>query len=319
MKIVFFGTPEFASYILKEIVDHQIEVAGVVTSPDRPAGRGRKLRPSDVKEFAQKAIPETPLLQPESLKDPDFIEQLKSFNADVFVVVAFRMLPREVWTIPPRGSFNLHASLLPAYRGAAPIQHAILSGEKITGVTTFLLDEDIDTGRILLQKEVAITLTETGGTLHDKLMIEGAKLVIKTLKLIGSTPEGEPMGVPQRDGRELSYAPKLFKEDRLLHFQSSSAEELHLRVRALNPYPAAYAHQLSPEDQEMKIYTTRVHPALPGATPGDMQIIDNGKSIAIQCLEGALEILELQLPSKRRMSVYDFLLGNMPTSEVKFE
>lgn len=318
MKIVFFGTPEFAAHILQSLVTEAYDIVGVVTTPDRPTSRGRKLRPSAVKEMALAELPEVPILQPEKLRDEHFLTELKSLQADLFVVVAFRMLPKEVWAMPSRGSFNLHASLLPKFRGAAPIQHAILSGESVTGVTTFLLDKDIDTGRILLQVEVPITQDDTGGTLHDKLMIRGAQLVAETIDYLANKPESADLGTPQPEVENLPLAPKIFKEDRHLSFATQSADQLLLRVRALSPYPAAYAQQVEPQEQEIKILSAAVIPSILNAQPGELHLIREGKSLAIQCSEGALELIEIQMPSKRATPVQDFLNGNTPPEGALF-
>lgn len=321
LRIVFFGTPEFASYTLERMAEEQIEVVGVVTPPDRPRGRGHRLAPSRVKEVAQRCYPSLPILQPESLKDPGFLGELQKLRADLFIVIAFRMLPREVWAMPPLGTFNLHASLLPDYRGAAPIQHAIMQGETETGVTTFFLNEAIDEGRILLQQKVPITPEDTGGTLHDKLMKVGAEVVLQTIQLLataGTEVETKPQ---QTEGHQLHYATKIFKEDRILTFQHATADELHLRVRALSPYPAAIAITEPDEGEEpleLKIFRTAIRPTLAGLKPGEARV--TSQSIQVQCKAGVLEILELQYPSKRRMETTAFLLGNpIPEGSLRFQ
>lgn len=315
-RIVFFGTPDFASYTLEHLIKEGRNIVGVVTTPDRPAGRGHKLRPSAVKEVAEKLLPQVPLLQPEKLRDETFLRALEDLKADLFVVIAFRMLPAEVWSMPPFGTFNLHASLLPRYRGAAPIQHVILNGEKETGVTTFFIDEDIDTGRVLLQKRVPITDRETGGTLHDKLMQIGATLVSETIDLIAKAPEGKLLGQSQvklhPDPYSLPQAPKIFKEDRLLSFTKEDANAIDRRVRAMSPYPVAIAQMVV--DQaipiEVKIFESTVVEAIHGLLPGDCAITDGGESLTIQCLSGAIQIKELQMPSKRPTPIHAYLQGN---------
>lgn len=310
MRIVFFGTPEFASTVLERMVDHGCGIVGVVTTPDRPSGRGHRLQPSSVKETALKVLPGTPILQPDKLRDNDFLDTLRALEADLFVVVAFRMLPRDVWAMPKCGTFNLHASLLPRYRGAAPIQHAILNGESMTGVTTFFLDEDIDTGRILLQRNVTISDTDNGGTLHDKLMDVGADLVCETIDLIKNAEPGGHLGISQKElmtGEPLPLAPKIFKQDRELHFTKDSARQIVLRIRAMSPYPAALA--LMSDGVEIKVFDARVLPDVPGLSPGEVRITDDRRLI-VQTVEGAVQLLVIQAPSKRRMAVEDYLLGN---------
>lgn len=311
MKIVYFGTPDFASYILEYLVAQGNDIVGVVTAPDRPAGRGHKLRPSAVKEVAERVLPNVPLLQPENLKDEIFLAQLKALGADLFIVIAFRMMPKEVWAMPKQGTFNLHASLLPQYRGAAPIQHAILNDEAKSGVTTFLLNEGIDQGKILMQEEVAIAPDETGGSLHDKLMQLGAEVTHKTVQ---GLKEGRLIPRPQANDEGVKYATKIFKEDRLLSFRHSTAKQLELRVRAMSPYPAAIAVM---GEEEIKVYTAREVAAMDGKAPGIAVV--TGDAIVVQCLEGALELLEVQFPNKRRTTVHDYLLGNTIEEEVIFD
>ena len=311
MKIVYFGTPDFASYILEYLVAKGNDIVGVVTAPDKPAGRGHKLRPSAVKEVALRVLPEVPLLQPESLKDEAFLAQLEALQADLFIVIAFRMLPKEVWGMPKHGTFNLHASLLPQYRGAAPIQHAILNDEAKTGVTTFLLNEGIDQGKILMQEEIEIATDETGGSLHDKLMQLGAEVTYKTVRGLA---EGTITPRPQASDEGIKYATKIFKEDRLLSFQHSSARQLELRVRAMSPYPTAIAVM---GDEEIKVFSAREVPSLGAKSPGTSVVTDS--TLMVQCQEGALELLEVQFPNKRRTTVRDYLLGNKIEDGVIFK
>ncbi|WP_249172810.1 methionyl-tRNA formyltransferase [Porphyromonas levii] len=311
MKIVYFGTPDFASYILEYLVAKGNDIVGVVTAPDKPAGRGHKLRPSAVKEVALRVLPEVPLLQPESLKDEAFLAQLEALQADLFIVIAFRMLPKEVWGMPKQGTFNLHASLLPQYRGAAPIQHAILNDDAKTGVTTFLLNEGIDQGKILMQEEIEIATDETGGSLHDKLMQLGAEVSYKTVRGLA---EGTITPRPQASDEGIKYATKIFKEDRLLSFQHSSARQLELRVRALSPYPTAIAVM---GDEEIKVFSAREVPSLGAKSPGTSVVTDS--TLMVQCQEGALELLEVQFPNKRRTTVRDYLLGNKIEDGVIFK
>lgn len=233
-KIVFMGTPDFAVASLNALVQNGFEIAAVVTAPDRPAGRGQKLKVSAVKEYALNHG--LLILQPQSLKDPEFISSLNSLNADLQIVVAFRMLPKEVWSLPKLGTFNLHASLLPDYRGAAPINWAIINGEKETGVTTFFIDEEIDTGNIILQEKITIESSETAGQLHDRLMKLGAQLVVHTAKAIS---EGNLTTISQKDVKSVKMAPKLFRETCKLDW-NRAAQEIYNKIRGLSPYPAAW-------------------------------------------------------------------------------
>ena len=252
MKIVYFGTPEIASSQLEAIIAAGYEVAAVVTVPDKPAGRGKKIQSSDVKLTAIKY--DLPVLQPVSLKSPEFIEELSSYNADLFVVVAFRMLPEVVWSMPPMGTFNLHASLLPQYRGAAPINHAIINGEKETGLTTFLLDKEIDTGEIIMQEKVIIEENETAGTLHDKLMLLGNKVVVETIKIIeeGRVQSQSQEMIIERDNIQLKPAPKIFKEDCKVDW-TKDAKSIYDFIRGLSPYPAAHTQFVSENGDTLDI------------------------------------------------------------------
>lgn len=315
MRIVFFGTPDFAAYTLRSLVDHGREVVGVVTMPDKPQGRGHRLHPSAVKETALELLPETPLLQPERLRDEDFLRRLETLQGDLFIVVAFRMLPEVVWSMPPLGTINLHAALLPRYRGAAPIQRALMAGDTETGVTTFLLDREIDTGRILLRHPVPIAPDETGGTLHDKLMTIGADLVEETIDLIDHSDRPDLLGEEQPSSTEgLPTAPKINKEDRLIRFSAMTATQIDRIVRALAPYPRAIA-TFAGEEGEIEVKLSRVKP-LEGslsavARPGEYRITDD-RRLLIQATKGTVELLELQWPSGRIMPTDAFLLGHTP-------
>lgn len=300
------GTPEFAVASLDAIVKSKHKIAAVVTVPDKQAGRGKKIKFSAVKEYALDN--NLKILQPDKLKDPDFIKALEEHNADIFVVVAFRMLPKEVWAMPPKGTFNIHASLLPQFRGAAPINHAIINGETKTGLTSFMIDEKIDTGRIILQKEIAIEQDDNVGDLHDKLMELSRETVIETLDLI----ETENLElIPQNkyivDESELMSAPKIFKEDSHLS-NSLNAEKAHLLVRGLSPYPAAFVILESPEGKEyfVKLYKTKV---ISMQSEAGKIYTDNKNSLALGLDNGRLEIVELQLQSKRKVNILDFLRG----------
>lgn len=302
---MFFGTPEFAACSLRRIIaERAAEVVAVVTASDKPAGRGHAMLCSEVKKVAVEH--NLPLLQPESLKDPVFIEQLRAYQADLFVVIAFRMLPEVVWAMPPKGTFNLHASLLPRYRGAAPINRAVMNGETQTGITTFFLTHGIDTGDIISQVSVPILPEDNVGTVYDKLMVLGADLVISTLRQI---EDGTVTSRPQPDG-EYIPAPKIFREDCLLDF-SRPAVEVHNQVRGLSPYPAAFATiELAGGKQlTVKVFSTRVVDDTPPAT-GEIQV--TGGRMTVGCGTGAVDILELQPAGRKRMDARSFLLGYQP-------
>lgn len=317
MRIVFFGTPDFAAYSLRSLVEHERDVVGVVTMPDKPKGRGHRLQPSDVKQAAQELLPEVPILQPERLRDEAFLEELSALEADLFIVVAFRMLPEVVWDMPRYGTINLHAALLPKYRGAAPIQWALINGETVTGVTTFFLDHEIDTGRIILRREVAIAPDETGGTLHDKLMTAGADVIEETIDLIDEAEDPRTMGTAQpEEVSHLPQAPKIFKEDMRVAFQQMTAGEIDRRVRALSPYPKAIAlfrDEESGEETEIKLLSARIiqEESCADLTPGSV-VETSDRRLLVRASEGTIEILELQWPSSKAMTTDAFLLGHSP-------
>ncbi len=306
MRVVYFGTPDFAVESLDAIMQSNHEVAAVVTVPDRQAGRGQKVIYSAVKEYA--LAHNLPLLQPEKLRDTAFLEALAAYKADVFVVVAFRMLPEAVWNMPPHGTFNLHASLLPRYRGAAPINWAIINGEQETGVTTFLLNHQIDEGAILLQDRTPITPDETAGSLHDRLASMGRSLVVRTLDGLA---EGTLHPAPQQG--TACPAPKIFKDDCRIDFSRTSAE-VDRFVRGLAPYPAAIMTLANPKGEivPFKIYSvkpTYEHHEMPcGAL-----ICDGKKVLKIATADGFVQILELQMAGKKKNIVEDFLRGNSLT------
>lgn len=310
MKIVYFGTPEIASSQLEAIIAAGYEVTAVVTVPDKPAGRGKKIQSSDVKETALKHG--LPILQPFSLKSQDFIDELSSYQADLFIVVAFRMLPEVVWSMPPMGTFNLHASLLPQYRGAAPINHAIINGEKETGLTTFLLDKEIDTGEIIMQEKVTIEERETAGTLHDKLMLLGNKVVVETIRMIeeGRVHSQSQESIIQRDNLQLKPAPKIFKEDCRIDW-TKDAKSVYNFIRGLSPYPAAHTQLVSDngETLDLKIYEV----TLEEKTSVDeelYQVITDGKSyMKVVLKDFYISINFLQQAGKKAMPIADFLRG----------
>lgn len=296
------GTPLFAASIMESIFHSEHELVAAVTATDKPSGRGRKLQASAVKEKALEL--DVPVLQPEKLKDPEFINTLQGFNADVFVVVAFRMLPRLVWQMPPKGTFNLHASLLPQYRGAAPINWAIVNGEKETGLSTFFIDEQIDTGAVILQHKMSIGPNETAGSLHDRMIQDGAQLVLETLGLIEKDAANP---VVQESSTELKDAPKIFKENLKID-PNQSTEACHNLIRGMSPFPAAWANISLPGfEGTVKILETRIHHVASGKAPGSLWT--QGKSLFLACADGDLALLSLQLQGKKRLKALDFLNG----------
>jgi len=308
MRIVFMGTPDFAVASLQALIENNFNVVAVVTNPDKPAGRGRKIQEAAVKKEAIKH--NIPILQPTRFKDPEFLSALKSYNPDLQIVVAFKMLPREVWALPKLGTFNLHASLLPKYRGAAPINWAIINGETQSGVTTFLLDEKIDTGAILEQKKVEITETDTAGSLHDKLMTTGATLVAETAELLAS---GNFTTTPQTHeiDEKRVMAPKIFPADCQIQWDKST-QNIYNHIRGLSPYPAAWSWLHLPstdKPKKCKIFSTTINNNKPENTkPGTLT--SDGKSY-LHCVtaDGSLAITELQMEGKKRLAITDFLRG----------
>ncbi|WP_034922102.1 methionyl-tRNA formyltransferase [Gillisia sp. CAL575] len=302
LRIVFMGTPEFAVTTLRHIIEAKYNVVGVITAPDRPAGRGRKLQQSAVKEFA--VVNNLPVLQPTNLKSPEFLEELKDLKSNLQVVVAFRMLPKIVWQLPEFGTFNLHASLLPQYRGAAPINWAIINGETQTGASTFFIDDKIDTGDMILQKETPIELNDTVGSLHDKLMSLGASLVTDTLELI---KEDKVKTISQKESEDLRDAPKLTKENTKINW-ALSANKLYNFIRGLNPYPAAWTVIKNGEAElNAKLYDIDI---LLESHDRDLGIIfkeDNKLKIAVS--DGYIVVNEIQLPGKRKMKTKELLNG----------
>ena len=307
LRIIYMGTPDFAVAPLKALIDNGFNVVAVVTGADKPQGRGRKIIPTPVKEFAMEHG--IPVLQPEKLKDPTFVEQLKSYNADLQIVVAFRMLPEIVWAMPKLGTFNLHAALLPQYRGAAPINWAVINGETMTGVTTFFIDKDIDTGRIMLQREVPITDDDNCGTIHDKLMETGSALVVETVdRLIANDMKPIEQESLIKPGTVLKHAPKIFKEDCRLDFNKDAATIRNL-IRGLSPYPAAFTTiKVKGKEMSLKVFAadaeiTEKHPAA-----GTLET-DNKNFLKISCQNGWLYLTDVQLEGKKRMKIVEFLRG----------
>jgi len=307
IRIAYFGTPEFAASQLEAILKAGYEVAVVVTMPDKPAGRGRKIQYSDVKKTALEH--NLPLLQPEKLKDPMFLEQLASFQANLFIVVAFRMLPAVVWQMPELGTFNLHASLLPQYRGAAPINFAIINGETETGLTTFFLNEEIDKGAVIMREKVAIRPDETAGELHDELMVLGNQVVVETIKKIG---KGVVCALPQdemTEGQPLKPAPKISKEFCNVDW-SQDCQTVYNHIRGLSPYPAAHTSILSENGEviELKIFSSVIEHCLPEVPIGSV-VTDNKKYLKIALKDGFIHLTQVQQAGKKTMPIADFLRG----------
>ncbi len=309
LRIIFLGTPEFAVESLKILIENNYNVVAVITAPDQPAGRGLKLTHSAVKEFALQH--QIRIMQPVKLTDSIFLDEVKQLNADLQIVVAFRMLPEVLWKMPPLGTFNLHASLLPQYRGAAPINRAIMNGETVTGVTTFFLKHQIDTGNILFSEKVLIGDDETAGQLHDRLKTTGAQLVLKTVNAIeAGTCKETPQDQLTMSETELKNAPKIYKNDCIINWQNS-IDTIYNQVRGLSPYPAAFFTIRYPDGrtENIKIYKASKIIDLSRTFTGD--IFSNDKSyITIQCNGGYLSIEELQLPGKKRMKSEEFLRGH---------
>jgi methionyl-tRNA formyltransferase len=310
LRIVFMGTPDFAVGVLQELVAQKKNIVGVVTAPDRPAGRGRKLRPSAVKEYANSQ--QLPVLQPVNLKSETFVAELSALKPDLQVVVAFRMLPKIVWQLPPLGTFNLHASLLPQYRGAAPINWAIINREMKTGVTTFFIDEKIDTGAVILQDEIVLSKKETAGSLHDKLMIAGSKLVLMTISAI---EKGTVVTSRQPMDGGLKDAPKLIPGNTRINWELP-IERIEAFIRGLTPYPGAWTQlQQGTEVMKVNIYDADAEKESHTLESGTMII--SKKEVKVAAPGGYISIKEMQLPGKRSMDISSLLNGYRFTEEAK--
>ena len=298
-RIVFMGTPAFAVASLSALLAAEMNVVGVVTAPDKPGGRGMQLQQSAVKQFA--LAHDLPLLQPEKLKSPEFFEALSNWKPDIQVVVAFRMLPEKIWSLPPMGTLNVHGSLLPQYRGAAPINWAIINGERETGVTTFQLQHTIDTGDILLQDSIAIGPNMTAGELHDKMMIVGANLLVKTLDGLFNN---SLKSIPQNEVNEIKHAPKIFTKDCEINWDAT-VTEVHNLIRGLAPFPGAITKI---EGKIVKLFSAHIIEETPIESPGTF--VTDGKSFAkIACSNGYLALADIQWEGKKRMPILDFLRG----------
>ncbi len=301
MRIVFMGTPPFAVASLKALMQACYTIVGVVTAPDKPAGRGQKINQSAVKIFATEN--NLNVLQPEKLKNPDFLVQLKALNADVQIVVAFRMLPKVVWAMPAKGTINLHGSLLPQYRGAAPINWAIINGEKESGVTTFLLQQEIDTGNILFLEKVVINDDTSAGQLHDELMEVGASLIVKTVKAIESGDFKEQIQ-DIFDVKDLKHAPKIFKENCLINWGNTN-NQVHNQIRGLSPFPTAYTYI---NDKVLKIFEAEKQDTIPNILPSNY-LTDGKTFLKFATSSGYILLKDVQLEGKKRMPIADFLRG----------
>lgn len=302
MRIIFMGTPDFAVASLKALIQSGEQVVAVVTVPDKPAGRGQKIHESAVKVYAKQH--NIPVLQPFKLRDEAFLTELKSYQADLQVVVAFRMLPEIVWNMPKYGTINVHASLLPQYRGAAPINHAIMNGEKESGVTTFLLQHEIDTGNILLAEKVAILEMDTAGDLHDKLMHAGARTLLQTIQALKAgtlQPKSQDNIVPTTS---LKHAPKIFKDDCKINWNQST-DVVYNFIRGLSPYPTAFT---TLKDKVLKIYQTEKEQTAIAVAPGTIET-DQKSYLKFATQDGYISVSELQLEGKKKMNVVDFLKG----------
>lgn len=319
IRIVYMGTPEFAVAPLKALLDAGAHVVGVLTAPDRPAGRGKKMRPSAVKTYALEQ--DIPVLQPEKLRNPDFLKELEALKPDLQVVVAFRMLPELVWRMAPMGTFNLHASLLPQYRGAAPINHVLIQGEERTGATTFLIDDKIDTGNILLQESLPIGPSETAGELHDRLMDLGASLVVRTaLELARGSLQAQAQEHFIEEGEALKPAPKIHRDDCRIDWHKTGREIVNL-IRGLSPYPAAFSTLHLGESSDgkpvrslhFKMFAASHEPASHELPAGAVRLDGHG-SMRVAVSDGMVRVESLQQEGKRRMQVEEFLRGFNPPS-----
>jgi methionyl-tRNA formyltransferase len=310
LKVVFLGTPEFAKTSLEAIHQSHHEVVGVVTVADKASGRGQKINQSPVKVFAVEN--NIPVFQPEKLRNPEFLEELRKLDADVFVVVAFRMMPKVLFEMPKIGTFNLHASLLPDYRGAAPINYAVINGEEKSGATTFFINEKIDEGNILLQEELQISPDENAGSLHDRLMEMGSKLVVRTLDGLA---ENSIIEKPQPHVEHPKNAFKIFKEDTRINWEKNS-KEVHQFILGMSPYPAAFTTlKIGEEEKGLKIFGGKFEISAHGKTVGSLEISKNEFKMYTQ--DGVYFPLELQLEGKKRMNIKDFLNGFRNFEEIK--
>ncbi|MFP3859557.1 MAG: methionyl-tRNA formyltransferase [Bacteroidales bacterium] len=314
--IIFMGTPDFAVESLKALIDNNYKIDAVVTNPDKPAGRGRKIQESPVKKYAKKQG--LYILQPENLKDESFIKELKLIKPALQIVVAFKILPPEVFKIPTYGTFNLHASLLPDYRGAAPINHVIINGEEKTGVTTFFLDEKVDTGKIIAQKAVSVKQDDTAGSLHDKLMKTGSELVVESAdKILKNDYQQIDQKELIRENQKLHKAPKIFKEDCRINW-NKPVTEVYNFIRGLSPFPSAWTQMVNDKEYTLKIYSAIPEIASHSLSPGAIK--SDGKTyLQIACRNGFIKIEEIQLAGKKRMTTEEFLRGFQSINDYRFK
>ncbi len=317
LRIVYMGTPDFAVEPLKQLVENNYNIVGVVTMPDKPAGRGHKIQFSPVKEYAlSKGLT---VLQPEKLKAEYFINELKALNADLQIVIAFRMLPEVVWDMPRLGTFNLHASLLPQYRGAAPINWAIINGEKETGITTFFITHEIDTGKIIQQVKIPINETDNAGIIHDKLMFKGAELVLQTVDaILRDDIQPKAQNELYNSESELKQAPKIFKETGKINF-TSSTKDIYNLIRGLSPYPAAWANlaDLNGSIIPIKIFEAEKIEKMHHSTPGTI-FTDDKKILDVATSDGYIRLKSIQMPGKKRLFIEDFLRGFKINNQFSF-
>ncbi len=317
LRIVFMGTPGFAVESLKQLVENNYNIAGVVTMPDKPAGRGHKIQFSPVKEYA--ISQGLTVLQPEKLKAGAFISELKALNADLQIVIAFRMLPEVVWNMPRLGTFNLHASLLPQYRGAAPVNWAVINGEKETGITTFFITHEIDTGKIIQQEKIPISETDNAGTVHDKLMFKGAELVLQTVDaILRDDIHPKPQEELFQSENELKPAPKIFKDTCRINFAGTTGSVYNF-IRGLSPYPAAWTELICPDGSVIvvKIFETGKIPAVHNLAPGTV-LTDEKNVVDVATFDGYIRLKSIQLPGKKRLPVEDFLRGFKMNNQYSF-
>ena len=318
LRIVFMGTPDFAVASLQRLVENNFNIVGVITAPDKPAGRGRNIQQSAVKTYA--VSQDIKVLQPTKLKDETFLSELKALKADLQIVVAFRMLPEAVWNMPPMGTFNLHGSLLPKYRGAAPLNWAVINGDKETGVTTFKLKHEIDTGNIMFQEKIAIGADDNVGSIHDRLMELGANLVVKTVEAIASdTVEFIDQEQLIQEGQDSTHAPKIFKDDCLINWNAEGQQIKNL-VRGLSPYPAAWTnlYKDGKASKTAKIFEVDFVKADHSLDPGTVES-DDKANIKVACTNGFIDIKMLQLSGKKRMTTEEFLRGFNSISSYNFQ
>ncbi len=318
MRILFMGTPEFAVSSLAALIDDGQEISGVVTAPDKPSGRGKQIQFSAVKKFALDNG--LNILQPEKLKSPDFLTELKKLDPELIVVVAFRMLPEKVWSLPPKGTINLHASLLPQYRGAAPINRVIMNGEKETGVSTFFIEKNIDTGKIIMQKPVPVKPDDDAGILHDRIMKQGAEILVKTIRAIEA---GDPPGIDQSElikpGEQLNTAPKIYKENCKIDWDQP-VQVVYDHIRGLSPYPAAWTTLVFPDGKErlLRVYATEKKKRDSVFPPGTL-LSDGKYRLEVVCRNGILNMKEVQIEGKKKMDIKDFCHGikELPACTIK--